>query len=90
MKRYEDRPFAIIGVNTGDDPETYRKGLEDHGITWISAYQGPSSIVSTLFRVEGYPTYLLIDHEGRIVSRGQGVDDDRIEQVVQAAEAADE
>ena len=70
VKLHQDSPFALIGVNTGDDPETYRKGLKKHGVSWISAYQGEASSIADLYRVSGYPTYFLIDAKGMIVATG--------------------
>jgi hypothetical protein len=72
VKLHRDDPFVLIGVNTGDDPESYRKGLEEYGVTWLSAYQGESSPIADLFAVQGYPTYLVIDAEGVIRHRGHG------------------
>ena len=46
VKLHQDEPFAIVGVNTGDSPEVYKKGLEEHGVTWISAYQGPTTPIA--------------------------------------------
>lgn len=70
VKLHQDSPFAIIGVNTGDDPEAYRKGIEKFGVSWISAYQGKDSPIADLYQVKGYPSYFLIDAEGTIVSTG--------------------
>jgi hypothetical protein len=67
----KDNPFALIGINTDDPVDVYRPGLKEHGVTWLSAYQGMgASPISALFKVTGYPTYILIDSEGKIVSRG--------------------
>lgn len=89
VERYESRPFAIVGVNAYDDVQAYKTGLKDFKVSWISAFQGDNPVISDLFRVEGYPTYLLIDHEGKILSRGHGVDDAAIEAAVKAAEAGE-
>ena len=70
VKLHQDSPFALIGVNTGDDPETFRKGVEKHGVSWISAYQGEESPIADLYKVSGYPTYFLIDAKGIIVASG--------------------
>ena len=68
VKLYKDQPFALIGVNTGDAPETYRKGLETHGVTWISAYQGEGKTpIADLYQVKGYPSYFLIDADGKLI-----------------------
>jgi len=86
VERYEGRPFAVVGVNAFDSEEDYRRGLEDYKVSWISAFQGANPVVSELYRVEAYPTYFLIDHEGKVAM--QGHDDEAIERLVQAAEKA--
>ena len=70
VKLHADKPFAIIGVNTGDSPEDFRQGVEAHGVSWITAYQGPKPAIANLYRVSGYPTYYLLDVEGKIVAKG--------------------
>ena len=55
VKLHADKPFAIIGVNTGDSPEDFRQGVEAHGVSWITAYQGPKPAIANLYRVSGYP-----------------------------------
>lgn len=70
VKLHASEPFALIGINQGDSREVCAKGLAEHKVTWISAYQGDSSPISDLFRITGYPTYILIDAEGRIVKQG--------------------
>lgn len=70
VKLHADEPFALIGINTGDDEKSYRNGLEKYGVTWISAYQGSDSPIADLYRVRGYPTYVLLDAEGRIIEKG--------------------
>ncbi len=70
VKLYDDQPFALIGVNTGDDEETFRMGLTDYDVSWITAYQGKETPIADQFRVDGYPTYFLIGPDGRIISTG--------------------
>ena len=70
VKLHQDDPFVLIGVNTGDSPEDYRKGLDDYKVTWLSAYQGQGSPIADLYAVQGYPTYLVVDAEGVIRHRG--------------------
>lgn len=88
VERFEGRPFAVVGVNAFDTEEDYRQGLEDYKVSWISAFQGASPVISELYRVDGYPTYYLIDHEGKVAMRGY--DDDAILRLVEAAEKAGE
>ena len=89
VELYDGRPFAIVGVNTGDDEKTYREGVEKFGLTWISAYQGADAApISEMYRVQGYPTMLMIDHTGKIRYRGHGMDDDTMALLVDEAEKA--
>lgn len=88
VKRYEGRPFSIVGVNYNDSEKTYRAGIKEHKLSWISAFQGEAeSPISELFRIDGYPTVVLIDHEGKIRFLDHfGLDDALIESLVSAAE----
>ena len=70
VKLHAERPFAIIGVNTGDSPDDFKKGVKDHGVSWITAYQGEKTPIADLFRVSGYPTYYLLDVDGKIAAKG--------------------
>lgn len=70
VKLHKDEPFALIGINTGDSEADYRKGLEDYEVTWLSAYQGRTTPIADLYSVRGYPTYVLIDAEGKVVQVG--------------------
>ena len=70
VELYEDRPFELIGINTADSPEDYRRGVEKHGLTWLSAFQGDDPKITKQYRVTGFPTYVLIDPDGKILYRG--------------------
>ena len=70
VERHEDDPFELIGINTGDPIDAYKAGIEKHGVSWLSAYQGKTSPIADLFKVEGYPTYLVLDVDGTIAYRG--------------------
>lgn len=87
VERHENDPFELIGINTGDQPATYRKGLEEHGVSWMSAYQGTSSPIADLYKVSGYPTYLVLDIDGTIAYRGHNgkAIDKVIEELVEKA-----
>ena len=71
VERLKDEPFALIGVNTGESEEAYRKGVEDYGVSWTCAWQGPRvSPISDLFRVrvsDSRPraASVAVEHRGR-------------------------
>lgn len=67
MQRYENKPFAIIGVNCHDSEEDFRKGVEEHGVTWTNAFggEGPNPIAE-LWGVRSFPTMHIIGADGKI------------------------
>lgn len=91
VKLHEDKPFAVVGINCYDPEEDYRKGLEEHGVSWISGYVGEGeNPVANLYQVQGFPTYYLIDAEGKIVMTGHSGEqfDDKIVELIAEAEKA--
>ncbi len=89
VERHKDDEFVLIGINAMDSPEAFRKGLEEYGVTWLSAYQGQAATpISNLYAVQGYPSYVLIDAQGKIQERAHGTDviDKRIVELLKEAE----
>ena len=74
VELYEDKPFAIIGINVDDSREAYLEGLEKYEVSWISAWQDGGSTLNRLYKVRAYPTYYLIDQKGKIVSTSSSFD----------------
>lgn len=67
MKLYKDQPFAILGINTDDDPEDYRNQCEEMGVTWDSIFNGGGEGgVPEAWGVRAYPTSYLLDAEGKV------------------------
>lgn len=90
VELHQDAPFALVGVNNGDSESKYTKGLKQHGVTWLSIYQGRANAISNMYKVRGYPTMVLVDHEGSVISRNvRGPQlDQLIKDAIEAAEAA--
>jgi hypothetical protein len=73
VERLKDEPFALVGINTDSDKETYFRKAEEMGVTWRSSWQGSTrGPIPTAWGVTGYPTVFLIDHEGVIRERWIG------------------
>ena len=68
VKRLENRPFALIGVNSDKDRDALKKVLEDEKLTWRSFWNGGSTNgpISNAWKVRGWPTIYVIDGEGVI------------------------
>ena len=81
VKRLEGRPFAIVGVNSDDDLAALQPILAQQGITWRSFWNGPKGTDGTIskrWNLRGWPTLVLIDHEGVIVERWLGAPGDEV------------
>ncbi len=70
VERHKDDPFALIGINVGDSAEAYRDGIKKFEVSWLSAFEADS--IAQLYSVQGFPTYLVLDVDGKIVHRGHG------------------
>jgi len=69
--RFHERGFEIIGV-TADHPQAARSFIAAHGHVWSQVFENEDGPVGTLYRVNSYPSYFLLDREGII--RCSGVD----------------
>jgi thiol-disulfide isomerase/thioredoxin len=68
VELHKDDPFALIGINVGDSPEDFRSGVKKYGVSWLSAFNAQP--ISDLYSIVGFPTYLVLDVDGKIVHRG--------------------
>ncbi len=64
VEQFKDQPFTILGINTDDDPDEYRKKCIEHNISWPSIFNGCG--VPEEWGVSSYPTTFLIDSKGVI------------------------
>ncbi len=69
VERHDSEKFTLLGINTGDSEETFRKDSVELGVTWtcVYTYEGRAkSTVADLYQVQAYPTIYVLDAEGRI------------------------
>jgi hypothetical protein len=75
VERHKDEAFAIVGVNTDDDKEQYRRKIDEYGVTWRSAWQGSTDgPIPTSWGINSYPTIFVLDREHvirHVDARGQ-------------------
>ena len=92
VKQYQNRPFALIGVNSDRDREALEQVLREKNLNWRSFWDEGSANgpISTAWNIGVWPTIYLIDHEGVIRYRNVRGDDldSAIEELVEKAEAA--
>ena len=94
VKKLDDKPFVLLGVNSDTDLDELKKVLEEEKITWRSFWngkEGTSGPISTDWNVHGWPTLYVIDHKGVIRhkwvgSPGEEKMDAAIEKLIEVAE----
>ena len=63
--KYKDR-MEILGIDCRDKEETWKAAVERHALPWPQVRDGENPDVSLLYAVEGYPTKIVVDPEGKI------------------------
>ncbi len=64
--KYSDR-IEFVGIDCGDSEETWKETVEKEGLGWTNLYNGDGQKTVTDYAIEGFPTKILIDKEGKIV-----------------------
>jgi hypothetical protein len=95
VKKYENKPFAIIGVNSDKDREQLKVAIKKEEITWRSFWNGDgvNGPIAVRWNVAAWPTLYVLDAKGVIRWKGVGADqepkiDETIEQLIKEMSAA--
>jgi thiol-disulfide isomerase/thioredoxin len=92
-QRLAKKPFALLGVNNDPSFQTARGILAQEKILMRCWFDGQPGLLGKMCAVEGYPTFLLVDHKGVIQRKHSGFIqdtkslDEQIDTLVAAAEA---
>jgi len=84
VERFAGRPFVLLGVNADVDVEQARKCHQQAGLTWASCWDGPPppkdgdskgavGPICSAWKVDRFPTLILIDRDGVVRYRQVGV-----------------
>ena len=60
------RPFVLLGVNNDSKIATVKEAIKKNNLNWRSWYDGKGGPIVKDFAISGFPTIMLIDHEGVI------------------------
>jgi hypothetical protein len=82
VKQLKDKPFALVGVNFGDDLEDIKTAVKEKDLIWRSFFAGQDDSMFADYDIKGYPTIIIIDAEGVIRSVGHKADDATIEELL--------
>jgi thiol-disulfide isomerase/thioredoxin len=66
-----EHELTVLGVSADAELQAATRWMEQHPTPWPSIVEGPNGPVQTAYGVDGWPTYALIDAEGRLVVLGE-------------------
>ena len=69
MKKYYDKyksKLEIVGVDCNDTEEAWKAAVKKHELPWLHVRNEGNPDVSVLYGIEGYPTKIVLDKEGKI------------------------
>jgi thiol-disulfide isomerase/thioredoxin len=71
QKKYAGRGFQLIGVSSDDDEEVWRTFVEAQKMDWTE-YLDLSGEVLEAFKIDSFPTYVVLDKDGVMRFRQSG------------------
>ena len=81
VKRLENQPFALIGINSDEDKEKLKPVLAKEEITWRSFWdRSTEGAIATAWNISGWPTIYVLDTQGTI--RAKNVRGEELDRVV--------
>lgn len=69
--RFQARGFEILGLNNDPDYQAIKPWLKKNGLTWPQATMNSTEQLRGRYRINYFPTTLLIGPDGKIVSLGR-------------------
>lgn len=67
-RKFKTRGLEILSLNTDEDIEVAKAYIAKHGMTWTHATNGSiRSLVEVTYRIQEYPSTILIDPEGKVI-----------------------
>ena len=72
--KYPEDQFEILGISFDAELETVTDFMEDRSMPWSHWHVGVNSKMDMAWDITGLPTYVVIDRDGMILSRGHNLD----------------
>jgi hypothetical protein len=66
VKRFEGKPFVVLGVNAEPSREELRRAEEKEHLPFRSWWDGPHGPTAAVWGVDRFPAQFLIDHTGAV------------------------
>ncbi len=72
QKKYSARAFQLVSISSDDDEAVWKTFVESQHMEWAE-YLDSSSEVQKAFKIESFPTFIVVDKDGVIRFRQSGV-----------------
>jgi thiol-disulfide isomerase/thioredoxin len=73
-KKFAGQPVKVIGISSDDNEQAWRSFIAQHQMNWTE-YLDRDSQVMTLFEIQAFPTFVVLDRNGGIQFRQAGLDE---------------
>ena len=77
MKNYYNKykeKFEILGIDCNDTEQKWKDAVKKYELPWLHVYNPRDSKVLETYNIEGFPTKIIIDPDGKIVKTIIGED----------------
>lgn len=64
--KYKDK-MEILGIDCRDTKEKWRKTVAENELSWLHVYNPNSSDLTKRYAIQGYPTKIVIDPDGKLI-----------------------
>jgi thiol-disulfide isomerase/thioredoxin len=71
-QRNASQPLAVVSVSVDDKRKVVEDFVRGHGMDWLQVWDEGMRATIGLFRVNDFPTYIVIGADGRIAYRQKG------------------
>ena len=70
-EKYKDK-IEFVGIDCRDTEEEWREGVKKHELPWVNLYNGEDVAIVMAYGIQGYPSKVIIDPEGKVVQAFMG------------------
>ncbi|MBB1646104.1 thioredoxin [Sphingobacterium sp. UME9] len=67
-EEFKDKPVAFVGISVDQDKPKWEAYVKEKSLKGIQLHAGPSNDLSTGYKINGIPRYILIDKSGNLIS----------------------
>jgi thiol-disulfide isomerase/thioredoxin len=72
-KKYAGKPFQLVGISSDNNEDAWKSFIQSHQMDWAE-YIDLSEQVLQAFKIDSFPTYVVLDKDGVVRLRQSGLD----------------